>query len=139
MEQIARVEKVFADATAEVIRTPEENCSGNCAACCGCEPQKPILVSNPIDAQPGELVVLEPDAKVSRKTTALLLTVPTGLLLAGYLLGEHFLGKGAFFGLIGGVVGLWFVLMLDRKMTRKNPITYVITGKMNEKGDNTID
>lgn len=128
MKQIAQIHQVFPDGTAEVIRLPEESCSGNCAVCGGCEPQTPFLVRNDIGAQVGDRVVLEPDAKVSRKVAAMLCTVPTGLLLAGYLLGEHFWGRGALMGLAGAVAGLWLVLQQDRKMTRKNPITYVITG-----------
>lgn len=139
MELIAIVQTVFLDGTAEVIRLPEENCSGNCAMCVGCQEQAPELVKNPIGAQPGDRVILEPDRKVARKTAAMFYTVPPILLLAGYLLGEHLWGRGALVGLACGVAGMWLVLLLDRKLSRKNPITYVISGKMTEKGDNTID
>lgn len=139
MEQVARVLRVFADGTAEVIRTPEESCSGNCGACAGCQDQKPFVARNPVGAQVDDLVLLEPDAKASGKVLAMLCTIPTVLLLAGYLLGEHFLGKGPLVGLACGVLGIWLVLLLDRKMTAKNPITYVIVGKMKEKGDNALD
>ncbi len=139
MEQIAKVQKVFSDGTAEVIRLPEESCSGNCTLCSGCQEQKPVLAKNSIGAQPGERVTLEPDARTARKTAAMLYTIPPILLLTGYLLGEHLWSKGALVGLACGVVGMWIVLLLDRKMSRKNPITYVISGKMTEKGDNIID
>lgn len=139
MEQIAKVQTVFSDGTAEVIRLPEENCSGNCALCGGCQEQTPVLAKNLIGAQAGDMVILEPDAKVARKTAALFYTIPPILLLAGYLLGEHLWSRGALVGLACGVAGMWLVLLLDRKMSRKNPITYVISGKMTEKGDNTID
>lgn len=139
MEQIARVLKVFSDGTAEVIRTPEENCSGNCGLCAGCQDQESFVVRNAVDAQVDDLVILEPDSKASGRVLAMLCTIPTALLLAGYLLGEHLLQKGMLVGLACGVMGVWLVMRLDRKATQKNPITYVIQGKMKEKGDNTVD
>ena len=139
MEQIAKVLKVFSDGTAEVVRTPEETCTGNCGLCAGCQDQKPFVVKNPIGAQVDELVELEPDSRASGRVLAMLCTIPTVLLLAGYLLGEHILQKGMLVGLACGALGVWLVMKLDRKATEKDPITYVIAAKMKEKGDNALD
>ena len=128
MEQIARVEKLLADGTAEIVRIREENCSGNCAVCGGCGEDKIFLAYNDIQAQIGDRVVIQPDGKVARKTATMLYTIPVALLLAGYLAGEHFLGKGGLFGVLGAVVGLWAVLLMDRKLSQKHPVTYHITG-----------
>lgn len=128
MEQIARVKTVLPDGVAEVIRVPEENCHGHCAICSGCGGEETILAYNDLNAKPGDRVILEPDAKTARKTAAMLYTIPVILLLIGYLLGEHFLSKGGLFGVMGAVLGLWAVMLLDRKMTKKHPITYHITG-----------
>lgn len=128
MEQIVRVEKLLPDGTAEVKRIREDNCTGDCGLCSGCGEEASFAVYNDIGAQPGDRVVLHPDGKVARKTAAMLYTIPVVLLLIGYLLGEHFLEKGILFGLIGAVAGLWAVMMLDRKLTKENPITYHITG-----------
>lgn len=132
MEQIAKIQNIFPDGTAEVIRLAEESCSGNCALCGGCEAPKPFTVQNDIGAKPGDRVVLQPDGKVARKTAAMLYTIPPALLLTGYLLGEHFLSKGGLFGILGAVIGLWLVMLLDRKMAKKHPITYHITGYAEE-------
>ena len=131
MEQIAQIQKVFPDGTAEVIRLMEGNCSGNCTVCGGCEP-KPFLAHNPIDAKPGDRVHLEPDAKVSRIITTMLFTIPPVLLLAGYLLGEHLWSRGTLIGLTGGVLGLGLVMMQDKRLSKKYPITYTITALAKE-------
>lgn len=128
MDQIAKVKKLLPDGTAEVVRLKEDNCSGNCGACGGCGEEKVFLAYNDIQAQPEDRVILQPDAKVARKTATMLYTIPVALLLAGYLLGEHFLSKGGLFGVLGAVVGLWAVLLMDKKMTKQNPVTYHITG-----------
>lgn len=132
MEQVALVQKIFPDGTAEVIRLPEESCAGNCAICGGCREQEPFVVQNPVGAQCGDRVILAADPKVAKKTAAMLYTVPTALLIAGYLVGEQLWGRGALVGLGCGVAGMWLVLRLDRKMTKKHPITYVITGLYSE-------
>lgn len=128
MELIAQVKQTFLDGTAQVICLPEASCSGNCATCGGCGEQEPIVVKNAVGAKPGDRVVLHGDPKTAGKTAAMLYTIPPALLLTGYLLGEHFLSKGGFFGILGCVLGLWAVLLLDRKMSKKQPFTYVITG-----------
>lgn len=128
MEQIAKVKKLLPDGTAEVVRIREDNCSGNCAVCGGCGEDKTFLAYNDMKANIGDRVILQPDAKVARKTATMLYTIPVVLLLAGYLLGEHFLSKGGLFGVLGAVVGLWAVLLMDKKMAKKNPVTYHITG-----------
>lgn len=139
MDQIAKVLKVFSDGTAEVVRTPEETCTGNCGLCAGCQDQKSFVVRNSVGAQVDELVILQPDPKASGRALAMLCTIPPAMLLAGYLLGEHILQRGMLVGLACGALGVWLVMKLDRKATEKNPITYVITGKMKEKGDNALD
>lgn len=128
MELIAQVQQTNLDGTAQIIRIPEESCSGNCSLCGGCGEAKPMVVQNTIGAKVGDRVILHADAKTARKTAIMLYTIPPALLLTGYLLGEHFLSKGGFFGVLGGVIGLWLVLMLDRKLTKKQPYTYEITG-----------
>ncbi len=128
MEQIARVEKILPDGLAQVCRIREENCRGNCAFCGGCGEESGFPAYNDIAAKEGDRVILVPDAKVARKTAALLYTIPVILLLIGYLLGEHLLCKGGLFGILGAVAGLWIVMLLDRKMSKENPITYHITG-----------
>lgn len=132
MEQIALVKAVFPDGTAEVIRLIEESCTGHCAMCGGCPEQEPFRVKNDLGAVPGDRVVLQPDAKAARKTAAMLYTIPVALLLTGYLLGEHFLARGGLFGTLGAVLGLALVLWLDRKMSKKHPLTYHITHLANE-------
>ena len=128
MEQIAEVQIVNPDGTAQVVRLQEESCHGNCAICGGSQTPEPFTVYNDIDAKVGDRVVLQPDGKVARKTALMLYTIPTSLLLAGYLAGEHFLSKGGLFGILGAVAGLWVVMLQDKKNTKKHPITYHITG-----------
>lgn len=128
MEQIARVKQVLPDGKAQVVRIPEENCRGNCALCGGCGEETPFLVYNDIAAKENDRVILQPDGKAARKTAALLYTVPVILLLLGFLLGEHLFSKGMFCGLLGGVIGLWIVMLLDKAMTKQDPIVYHITG-----------
>ncbi len=132
MELIVTVQQVFPDGTAEVIRE-KELCHGNCAHCGGCEEPEPFRVNNPMAAKPGDRVILHATSKAARKTALMLYTIPVALLLAGYLLGEHFLAKGGFFGILGGVVGLWLVLTLDKQISKRYPITYEITGIAEEK------
>ncbi|MEA4822536.1 MAG: SoxR reducing system RseC family protein [Clostridiaceae bacterium] len=93
MKQTVKVILTNPDHTAmiEVMRFPA--CAGcdaqnGCAACDQAEsrPQR-ALVRNPIDAQPGEIVVIETESSRLLMTAFILYILPLIAFIAGYMLG----------------------------------------------------
>ncbi len=130
MEQIVNVQKVFADGTAQVLRIRESACSGDCHKCAGCgsTQQKMLLtVQNPIDAQPGDRVILQTETGPVLKAAVMLYILPLVLFVGGYLAGEWLLQSGIALSLVGLCAGFALVRAYDRHLSKKHT-TYTITG-----------
>ncbi len=130
MEQIVRVQKVFPDGTAQVLRVRESACSGDCHQCpgCGAAQQKMLLTAqNPIGAQPGDQVVMEAESSAVLKAAVMLYILPVVLFIAGYLAGEWLWQNGIVLSLVGLLLGFMLVGAYDRHISKKKT-TYTITG-----------
>ncbi len=129
MEQIVRVQKVFADGRAQVLRVRESACSGDCHKCAGCgsSQQKMLLTAhNPIGAKPGDQVVIEAESAHVLKAALLLYILPVALFIAGYLAGEWLWQNGIFLSLAGLLLGFVLVSAYDRHSAKKHTV-YTIT------------
>ncbi len=129
MEQIVQVLQAFPDGTAQVLQIRDSTCSGDCRQCGGCAApqQNQLNVRNPIDAKPGDRVVLKTEAVPVLKVAMMLYLLPLALLIAGFLAGEWLWSNGILPGLAGMLLGFAAVRAYDRHLTRKNT-TYTITG-----------
>lgn len=130
MEQIARVNRLLEDGTAEVVQIQEGACAGNCHQCGGCgtshQPMT-LLADNPVDASVGDWVNLEAKPGMVLKAAAALYLLPLVLFIAGFLLGEHLWQMGILMSILGLVAGLVLAKLIDRRMSKKGN-AYTITG-----------
>ena len=130
MEQTVQVRNTWENGMAQVIRTRESACSGDCHKCAGCGAQQETMiltVHNPIGARAGDLVVIESATGPVLKAAAMLYILPVVLFLASYLAGEHLCSKGPLVGIFGIILGLVLVKLYDRHLQRKKDPIYTIT------------
>ncbi len=130
MEQIVRVQQVFPDGTAQVLRVRESACSGDCHQCSGCgAAQQKLLVTaqNPIGAKPGDRVVMEAESAHVLKAAVMLYILPLVLFIGGYLAGEWLFQSGILLSLAGLLLGFGLVGAYDRHISKKHT-SYIITG-----------
>ena len=147
MEQLVRVKEVFEDGPADVLLIRESACSGDCHKCsgCGAVQQKMLLTANnPIQAQPGQVVVIRSESGPVLAAAAVLYMLPLVLFFAGYLVSLAIWQTGAVAGIGGFVLGLVIAMVYDRKVMRKKKNIYTITGfgqlpQIPEEGDSELD
>lgn len=131
MQQLVKIRKLFDDGTAEVVRIRESACSGDCHKCSGCgATQQTMLLraENPIQAKPGELVVIQSESAPVLKAAAVLYMVPLALFFAGYFAGELLWNHGALTGCAAFATGIALAVLYDRKVVRRQKNIYTITG-----------
>lgn len=129
MEQIVKIRRLLPNDMAEVIRVRESACSGDCHKCSGCgAAQQTMLLTahNLIGAKPGDMVVVSSETKTVLKAAAVFYLMPLVLFLVGYLAGESLWQKGVILGLAGLLLGMVFIKLYDRALSKKE-IAYTIT------------
>jgi len=125
MEQLVKVRKCNPDGTAQVLCIRESACSGDCHKCAGCGAvQQKLLFTakNPIHAQPGDTVIVTADSGSVLQAAAVLYMLPLVLFFALWIL---------FGGVAGGIgfgAGFLAAVVYDRRVAKKRPLTYTITG-----------
>lgn len=131
MQQRVQVAKVFPDGYAEVFVQRESACSGDCHKCSGCGAAKQqvfVRARNAIGARPGEQVIVTSDDRQILSAMLVVYILPLILLLAGYFAG---LGFGIMPGLMAAAgfgVGIVIMILYNRYVQQKRPVTFVITG-----------
>ena len=127
MVQNAIVKKIVRDGVAEVslLRQMEcgLHCDGACAGCTAKPPQESLaLASNPIGAQPGDVVEVEPSIGHNIGTSVVVFLLPCVGLGVGYVLGQSLLQLGDLAAMgtavLGLAVGFLPAFLLNRAMTR---------------------
>lgn len=147
MEQIVYVEQTFPDGRALVRHQRRSACSGDCHQCAGCGDGGQTLhltADNPIEARPGDRVVLRSDTGLVLRGAMLVYALPIALFFPGYLLGAWWMGHGPAFGCAAFALGIGAAVLLGRRMGKRT--TYTITdfapenlGEFQKKGDNDLD
>lgn len=111
MVQNAIVKKVVREGVAEVSLLRQLECGMHCdGACAGCV-QRPTqellaLASNPIGAQPGDHVEVEPTSKHNISLPVMVFALPCVGLGVGYFVGQTLLHLGDGAALVTAVLGL---------------------------------
>lgn len=132
MTQIATVEKLLASGFAEIVVPRQSACAHECSECAGCGSTGAVVhaqARNPINAQPGQKVVVESSTKKLLGIAGLVYLVPLAMFLLGYVL-------GAFAGLNGGVryvpaaigfaAGVMAALIYDRRIRKRGGLAFTI-------------
>lgn len=131
MTQQVRVQKCFADGTAQVIHVRESACSGDCHKCAGCGAAKETMLltaRNPIGAREGELVILSSKTGPVLAAAAVLYVLPLILFFVGYGLGAALWSQGALTAGLAFALGLGLAVLYDRRVAGKKKTVYTITG-----------
>lgn len=127
MVQNAIVKKIVRDGVAEVSLLRQMECGLHCdGACAGCTAKPPqeilALASNPIGAQPGDVVEVEPSIGHNIGTSVVVFLLPCVGLGVGYVLGQSLLHLGDLAAMgtavLGLAVGFLPAFLLNRAMTR---------------------
>lgn len=131
MTQTVRVRKILEDGTAQVIHVRQSACSGDCHKCSGCgavQETLMLMANNPIGARPGDMVVIESQTGPVLAAAALLYILPLVLFFLGYLAGSLLWERGPLTGCIAFGLGVAASVLYDRKLAKKKPTEYTITG-----------
>ena len=131
MEQIVRVKKCNPDGTAQVLHTRQSACSGDCHKCSGCgavQEKMLLTVANPINAHPGDMVIVQSDSGRVLTAAAMLYMLPLVLFFAGYALVAMLGGNGALGGCLAFMLGLALAVAYDRLVLKKKKTVYTIIG-----------
>lgn len=149
MEQIARVQEVLNDGKALVRITRQSACSGDCHKCSGCgavQQQMLLQAENRIGAAVGDRVIVTAKSAPVLAAAAVLYLLPMALFFLGYLAGDALWQQGPIAGCALFALGIFCVIAYDRKIVKKQDLTYIITGfaefnssDSQKKGDNCLD
>ena len=132
MTQIATVERIL-DARYAVISVPRKSaCGHDCEECAGCGVTGAAVrakAANPIDARPGQKVVVQSDTKKMLRIVALVYLTPVVPFLLGYLLAT---ALGAAVGVqyaaavAGFAAGIVAAIAYDRKLRARGGVSFTI-------------
>jgi len=86
-----------------------------------------LTAENAINAQVGDLVILQSQSGPVLKAAALLYMLPLLLFFIGYLLGAVMWASGGPVGCAAFVLGLILSIIYDRKVLKKRKTVYVIS------------
>ena len=131
MEQTVRVHTCNPDGTAQVLHTRQSACSGDCHKCSGCGAvQEKLLITaqNPINAQPGDMVILRSETGPVLLAASVLYLAPLVLFFVGYAIFASLGGNGALGGCLAFMLGMALAVVYDRLVLKKKKPVYTIIG-----------
>lgn len=131
MIQIATVEKILNDTYAEISVPRKSACGHDCEECAGCGVSGMSVsarAKNPIQAQPGQKVVVESSTKKMLGIISLVYLVPIVLFLLGYF------AAGALavvrlrylIAFLGFAVGIVLAILYDRHIHKRGGLVFTI-------------
>ena len=130
MTQIATVEEILPGGYAMISVPRKSACGHDCEECAGCGMTGAAIKAkarNPVDAQPGQKVVVESSTQKLLGVVALVYVLPVVCFLLGYFLSEG-LGEGVRYAIAIGAAALTMIpiVLYDRHAQRTNTLTYTI-------------
>lgn len=131
MTQIATVEKLLRGGMAEISVPRKSACGHDCESCAGCGmtgSSVHALAQNPLDAQPGQKVVVESSNKTLYRAVLLVYLVPVVLFFLGYFCSSALQSEGARYAvaIAAFFVGILPAVWYDRRARRRGDMTYTI-------------
>ena len=132
MTQIATVERIINSQYAEISVPRKSACGHDCEECAGCGVTGAAVhakAANPIDARPGQKVVVQSDTKKMLGIVALVYLTPVVLFLLGYLITAFLTPSVAmqyFVAVLGFAVGIVAAIFYDRKLRARGGLTFTI-------------
>ena len=132
MTQIATVERIINSQYAEISVPRKSACGHDCEECAGCGVTGAAVhakAANPIDARPGQKVVVQSDTKKMLGIVALVYLTPVVLFLLGYLITAFLTPSVAmqyFVAVLGFAVGIAAAIFYDRKLRARGGLTFTI-------------
>ena len=131
MTQIATVEKVFHNGTAEISVPRKSACGHDCEECAGCGVSGTSVYAtaqNPISAQVGDKVVVESSSKKLLGTMFIVYMLPILLFLLGYFCtgGIHSEVLRYLIAIAAFCIGILPAIAYDRHMKKSGGMTFTI-------------
>ena len=136
MIQTAKVTRLLPDGRAEVSVKRQSACGHDCSKCGGgcselmVSSTVAVAAANPVRAMPGDMVRVESDTGTVLRAAVVVYLVPFLLFFAAYFIAAA-LGAGGGVcgtaGVLGFVLGLALAVLLDRRMRKRQAISFRIT------------
>ena len=132
MTQIATVERII-DSNHALISVPRKSaCGHDCEECAGCGVTGAAVkakAKNPIDARPGQKVVVESSSQKMLGIVVFVYMIPVVLFILGYLITAFLTTSVALqysVAIAGFVMGIIFAIMYDRKLKAQGGLVFTI-------------
>lgn len=132
MTQIATVERILDEDHAEISVPRKSACGHDCEECAGCGVTGTAVHAkalNPINARPGQKVVVESDTGKMLFIVSVAYLIPVVLFLAGYLI-MLAVGTGAALrytaGVLGFFAGILIAVAYDRHLRAQGGLSFRI-------------
>ena len=132
MTQIATVERILDADHAEISVPRKSACGHDCEECAGCGVSGAAVRAkaiNPIDARPGQKVVVESSTKKMLRIVVLVYLIPVVLFLAGYVITSMLTASVAAQYTVAGagfVLGIVFAIFYDRWLRARGGLSFNI-------------
>lgn len=132
MTQIATVERIVNANYAEISVPRKSACGHDCEECAGCGVSGAAVRAralNPIDAKPGQKVVVESSTGKMLGIVAVVYLIPVVLFIVGYV-SMVFAGAAVAMqygvAIAGFVLGIVFAILYDRRLKAQGGLTFTI-------------
>lgn len=132
MTQIATVERIIDSDHAEISVPRKSACGHDCEECAGCGVTGAAVkakAKNPIDACPGQKVVVESSSQKMLGIVVFVYMIPVVLFILGYLITAFLTTSVALqysVAIAGFVMGIIFAIMYDRKLKAQGGLVFTI-------------
>lgn len=132
MTQIATVERIIDSDHAEISVPRKSACGHDCEECAGCGVTGAAVkakAKNPIDARPGQKVVVESSSQKMLGIVVFVYMIPVVLFILGYLITAFLTTSVALqysVAIAGFVMGIIFAIIYDRKLKAQGGLVFTI-------------
>lgn len=133
MTQIATVEELLPGGKAVVSVPRKSACGHDCEECAGCGMTGAAVRAtafNPVEAQPGQKVVVESSTKKMLRIVVLVYLIPVVLFFVGYFAAMAVTASVAVqytAAAVGFVLGIAGAILYDRRLRARGGLSFTIT------------
>ena len=135
MNQNAVVKKILPNGNAEIEVVRKAACTSDCSKCKGCDhhPEQKIFIEahNPIEADVGDLVLVQSSTSNVLKGAAAIYVLPLVMMCAGYFVaGALSEGLRILISMLSLAAGLFICKLVYNSEAKKRSLTFTITHKL---------